>query len=120
LIALQLHNRHVSTEGITAKARELITVMLRQNCLAALAPTLQVERQKVDWPNVAALSSEERLAWTTATKNAARVCNLGHELGTFKPGKLTDVFVVNGDPLQNTRALAKVRLVFHNGVMIRQ
>jgi imidazolonepropionase-like amidohydrolase len=54
-----------------------------------------------------------------ATQNAARVCNLDHELGTLEPGKLADVLVVNGDPLQDLGALAQVRLVFHNGVMIR-
>ncbi len=55
-------------EGITAKARELITVMLRQNRLAELATALRSLRPNVDWPDVEALSTEERLAWTTATE----------------------------------------------------
>jgi len=63
-----------------------------------------------------------------ATRNAARVCNLDHELGTLEPGKIADVLVVNGDPLQDTRAparsagvrvLTQVRLVIHNGTVIR-
>jgi imidazolonepropionase-like amidohydrolase len=53
------------------------------------------------------------------TQNAAHVCNLEHELGTLEAGKIADVLIVNGDPLQDTRALTDVRLVIHNGVVIR-
>jgi HEAT repeat protein/energy-coupling factor transporter ATP-binding protein EcfA2 len=52
----------------SAKARELITVMLHQNRLAELAGKLQGLRPKVAWLNVETLSPEERLAWTTATE----------------------------------------------------
>ena len=54
-----------------------------------------------------------------ATRNAARVCNLGSELGMLEAGKIADVLVVNGDPLQDIRALNQVRLVIHNGMVIR-
>ena len=54
-----------------------------------------------------------------ATQNAARVCNLSNELGTLEAGKIADVLVVNGDPLQDVRALTQVRLVIHNGIVIR-
>ncbi len=52
----------------STKARELITVMLRHNRVAELAGKLQVLRPNVDWPDLETLSSEERLAWTTATE----------------------------------------------------
>jgi len=55
-----------------------------------------------------------------ATQNAARVCNLDHELGTLEPGKVADVLVVNGDPLQDLGALTHIRLVIHNGAIIRE
>ncbi len=55
-------------EGITAKARDLITVMLRQNRLVELTYKLQILRPNDDWPNVEALSPDERLDWTTATE----------------------------------------------------
>jgi imidazolonepropionase-like amidohydrolase len=55
-----------------------------------------------------------------ATRNAAHVCNLDHELGTLEPGKVADVLVVNGDPLQDIRALTQVRLVLHNGIVIQK
>jgi len=54
-----------------------------------------------------------------ATRDAAHVCNLDRELGTLEPGKVADVLVVNGDPLQDLRALTQVRLVIHNGTIIR-
>jgi imidazolonepropionase-like amidohydrolase len=54
-----------------------------------------------------------------ATKNAAHVCNLDKELGTLEVGKLADVLVLNGDPLQDLNALTKVRLVIHTGAVIR-
>jgi imidazolonepropionase-like amidohydrolase len=53
------------------------------------------------------------------TRNAARVCNLDHELGTLEVGKIADVLIVAGDPLADIRALLDVRLVLHNGVVIR-
>jgi imidazolonepropionase-like amidohydrolase len=55
-----------------------------------------------------------------ATRNAARVCNLGAELGTLEPGKIADILVVDGNPLKDLQALTNVRLVIHNGVIIRQ
>jgi HrpA-like RNA helicase len=42
--------------------------MLRQNRLAELASRLHFLHPNVDWPDVEAISPEERLAWTTATE----------------------------------------------------
>jgi imidazolonepropionase-like amidohydrolase len=55
----------------------------------------------------------------SATRNAAHVCRLEHELGTLEPGKLADVLVVEGNPLEDLRVLRHVRLVIHGGVIIR-
>ena len=55
-----------------------------------------------------------------ATQNAAHVCNLGDEIGTLEPGKIADILVVAGDPLHDLQALTDVRLVIHNGVIIRE
>jgi imidazolonepropionase-like amidohydrolase len=54
------------------------------------------------------------------TRNAARVCNLEDELGTLQAGKIADVLVVAGDPLEDMQALSRVRLVIHNGQVIRE
>ena len=55
-----------------------------------------------------------------ATRNGAHVCRLERQLGTLEIGKLADVLVVDGDPLQDLETLANVRLVIHGGVIIRQ
>jgi imidazolonepropionase-like amidohydrolase len=53
------------------------------------------------------------------TRNAAHVCNMGAELGTLEAGKIADVIVVAGDPLEDIHALEQVRWVVHNGELIR-
>jgi imidazolonepropionase-like amidohydrolase len=54
-----------------------------------------------------------------STKHAAYVLNLGNEAGTLEPGKVADVLVVGGNPLEDLQALRDVRVVVHNGVIIR-
>jgi imidazolonepropionase-like amidohydrolase len=54
-----------------------------------------------------------------ATKHAAQVCNLGAQLGTLEPGKIADIIVVAGDPLDDMAAMRIVRIVAHNGILIR-
>jgi imidazolonepropionase-like amidohydrolase len=54
-----------------------------------------------------------------ATRDAARVCRQEATLGTLEAGKLADVLVVDGDPLQDLESLARVRMVIHHGVVIR-
>ena len=54
-----------------------------------------------------------------ATLNAARVSNLEHDLGTLEQGKIADLFAVEGDPLSDLDALLDVRLVIHEGTVIR-
>jgi imidazolonepropionase-like amidohydrolase len=55
-----------------------------------------------------------------ATRNAAYVCRLEDQLGTLEAGKIADVLVVGGDPLQGMEVLKDVLLVVHQGVIIRQ
>ncbi len=54
-----------------------------------------------------------------STRDAAYVCRVDDVLGTLEVGKVADVLVVNGDPLQDLHVLEDVRLVIHNGVIIR-
>ena len=55
-----------------------------------------------------------------ATKNAARVSNVEHDLGTLEAGKIADVLIVKRNPLQNLQALSDVLYVIHNGEVIRE
>jgi imidazolonepropionase-like amidohydrolase len=54
-----------------------------------------------------------------ATRNAALVCRLEEDLGTLEVGKLADILVVGGNPLEDLAALENVLLVMHGGVIIR-
>ena len=54
------------------------------------------------------------------TKNSARVCGLDHELGTLERGKIADLIVVGGDPLEDLSVLKHgLVMVVHSGVVIR-
>jgi imidazolonepropionase-like amidohydrolase len=53
------------------------------------------------------------------TRNAARTCNLERDLGTVEAGKVADLVLVRGDPLSRLGALRDVRMVIHDGVVIR-
>lgn len=55
-----------------------------------------------------------------STKNAASVVGLEKEIGTLEPGKVADLLVVDGNPLQNLKDLSNLRLVIHNGVVVIQ
>jgi imidazolonepropionase-like amidohydrolase len=58
-------------------------------------------------------------ALMATTSNAARVCRADDRLGTIQEGKLADLIVVDGNPLDNLNALADVRLVMKGGAIVR-
>jgi Tol biopolymer transport system component/imidazolonepropionase-like amidohydrolase len=58
-------------------------------------------------------------ALVIATANPARWLGLGDQLGAIRPGYLADLALVEGDPLQDIRAAAAVRMVVANGVVHR-
>lgn len=49
------------------------------------------------------------------TRNAAIACGQDDELGTLEQGKLADVIVVDGDPLEDIQSMASVILVIKEG-----
>jgi imidazolonepropionase-like amidohydrolase len=55
-----------------------------------------------------------------STRNAAHVCGLEEELGTLEQGKLADILILGADPLQDLSALTQVKMVIHNGEIIRE
>jgi imidazolonepropionase-like amidohydrolase len=54
-----------------------------------------------------------------ATKNASRVCNLEDRIGTLEKGKIADLLIVKGNPLDDIEALLNPRMVIHGGQIIR-
>jgi imidazolonepropionase-like amidohydrolase len=59
-------------------------------------------------PNVAVLKA--------ATINGANALNIGDKLGSIEVGKLADLYVAEGNPLDDIRAARNVRLVAKSGV----
>jgi imidazolonepropionase-like amidohydrolase len=57
-------------------------------------------------------------AIAAATVNAASLLGLDRSLGTLQEGKLADLVVVEGDPLEDIAALRQVRLVVQGGVVV--
>jgi imidazolonepropionase-like amidohydrolase len=51
-----------------------------------------------------------------ATRNGAEMLGLGRQLGTIEAGKLADVIVVAGDPLQDMGVMKRVAIVIKDGV----
>ncbi len=55
-------------------------------------------------------------ALEAATRVAAEMLGLADEIGTLEIGKRADLVIVDGDPLQDLRALRRVRWTVRNGV----
>ncbi len=53
-----------------------------------------------------------------ATRNAAELMGLLDVLGTVEVGKLADIVVVDGDPLENISNIRNVKMVFKNGIEV--
>jgi imidazolonepropionase-like amidohydrolase len=58
-------------------------------------------------------------ALVAATSSAATNLGLEHELGTLQVGRLADLVVVDGDPVADITAAARVSLVVKDGVVQR-
>ena len=57
-------------------------------------------------------------ALLAATRHAAELCGVGHDLGTVEPGKLADLIVVGADPLESITNLRRLLLVFKEGRIV--
>ncbi len=57
-------------------------------------------------------------ALVAATRNGAAICGVGHELGTIEVGKLADLIVVGGNPLEDIQNVQKLKLVLKEGVVV--
>jgi imidazolonepropionase-like amidohydrolase len=78
---------------------------------------LGMPTKEIAWMSEAGMTPLQIIV--AATQNAAHVSNLEKDLGTLEAGKIADVLIVKGDPLQDLQALSNVQYVIHNGEVIR-
>jgi imidazolonepropionase-like amidohydrolase len=57
-------------------------------------------------------------ALVAATRNGAAICGVGNELGTIEVGKLADLIVVAGNPLEDIHNVRRLQLVLKEGVVV--
>lgn len=57
-------------------------------------------------------------ALLAATRDGAAICGAGHELGTIEVGKLADLTVVGGNPLDDIQNVRQLKLVLKEGVVV--
>jgi imidazolonepropionase-like amidohydrolase len=53
------------------------------------------------------------------TRVAASVLGLQDELGTVEQGRIADLILVDGNPLEDPLALDRVTHVIHDGVLVK-
>jgi imidazolonepropionase-like amidohydrolase len=57
-------------------------------------------------------------ALVAATRHGAAVCGVGDDLGTIEVGKLADLIVVGGNPLEDIQNVRQLKLVLKEGVIV--
>jgi imidazolonepropionase-like amidohydrolase len=57
-------------------------------------------------------------ALTACTKTAAAALGLSAKVGTLEPGKIADIVVVKGNPLEDMTALRNIELVIQSGEIV--
>ena len=62
-----------------------------------------------------ALGVSNHEALQSVTINAAKFTHADHELGTVEPGKIADLIMIRGNPLDNVANTANVEIVMKNG-----
>lgn len=88
----------------------LVTGSDAGNFLVMHGPTVQHEIEL--W---VAAGIPADVALQAATSNAAKLLRVDHRIGTIEKGKEASLFIVDGNPLQDVRALSSISVVLMKG-----
>lgn len=112
--------------GLTLLAEEGVQVAVGTDWCSCGPGVFQSPHDAVQAGSVT-VTEVEMLAWggmspsnvlQAATVNGARALGLGHDLGTLEVGRIADLIVVDGDPLENPSALRNVEVVVQGGEVV--
>lgn len=53
-----------------------------------------------------------------ATKHAAEICSINHEVGTVERGKIADLFIVGGNPIEDLECIYNIKMVIKEGCIV--
>ena len=53
-----------------------------------------------------------------ATKHAAEICSVNHEVGTIERGKIADLIIVEGNPLEDLECVYNIKMVIKEGCIV--
>jgi imidazolonepropionase-like amidohydrolase len=67
-----------------------------------------------------ALGMPPRQAITSATSTPAKVLGMADKIGDLKPGMFADIIAVEGNPLEDIKALGRVTFVMKEGTIYKQ
>jgi len=112
---------------IATKAAEVAEVAKERLCTAYQAGVRLAVGTDADNPRATVARECELLteigmtpmeAIVAATRTPAEALQVGSELGTIEAGKLADLVIVRGNPLQDIRSLARVEHVIQGGKVL--
>jgi len=67
-----------------------------------------------------ALGMPAQQAITSATSTPAKVLGMADKIGDLKPGMFADIIAVEGNPLEDIKALGRVTFVMKEGTIYKQ
>ncbi len=77
---------------------------------------LGMPMREIRWMHTAGMTPMQIVV--AATQNAAQVCNLADRIGTLEKGKIADLLIVDGNPLEDLNVLLNLKMVINRGEII--
>ena len=111
------HHIGLETRNSKVAARQFIEAGAYMGVGTDAASPLNMHDEAI-WREMSALVDSgmtEIEVISAATKTNAEILGLFDDLGTIEPGKLADIIIVDGDPIQNIEVLDYVDVVIKDG-----